>query len=97
LSPRQGLPKQLSPLPGTEQEAKAIAQILKRQPIIGNKATKTAIAQRMQKARIIHLATHGLFDDEQGLQSAIALAPDSPSSGGNKGIERNNGLLNDVL
>lgn len=79
-----GQPKQLTSLPGTEQEAKAIAQILKTQPIIGNKATKDAIAQQMQKARLIHLATHGLFDDEQGLQSAIALASSST----------NNGLLN---
>jgi len=30
----------------------------------------------MSSARIIHLATHGLLDDQQGLDSAIALAPD---------------------
>lgn len=48
----------------------------------------------MPKARIIHLATHGLLDDVQGLQSAIALAPDSTASltkGG--GQDRVNGLL----
>jgi CHAT domain-containing protein len=87
-------PQQLSALPGSEREAKAIASLLNTQPLIGNQATKTVVEQLMPKARIIHLATHGLLDDVQGLESAIALAPDSPSSltkGG--GQDRVNGLL----
>jgi CHAT domain-containing protein len=73
-------PQQLAPLPGAEQEAIAIAPLLNTKAIIGKDATKSAIEQLMPKARIIHLATHGLLDDQQGLGSAIALAPDSPSS-----------------
>jgi CHAT domain-containing protein len=45
------------------------------------------------------LATHGLLDDVRGIGSAIALAPDSPSSvppkpkGGIGGVEAGDGLL----
>ncbi|HEY9602049.1 MAG TPA: CHAT domain-containing protein [Allocoleopsis sp.] len=70
-------PQQLPSLPGAETEAKAIADVLHTKPLIGNQATKSAVEQLMSKARIIHLATHGLLDDVRGLGSAIALAPDS--------------------
>ncbi|MBW4639199.1 MAG: CHAT domain-containing protein [Gloeocapsa sp. UFS-A4-WI-NPMV-4B04] len=35
----------------------------------------------LPKARIIHLATHGILDEEQGLSSAIALAPSKTDDG----------------
>lgn len=35
----------------------------------------------MVNARIIHLATHGIFDDISGLESAIALAPSTNDNG----------------
>jgi hypothetical protein len=73
-------PQQLPPLPGAEREAKAIAPLLNTQPLIGDKATKTVVEELLPKARIIHLATHGLLDDVRGLGSAIALAPDHFSS-----------------
>ncbi|MDF5714582.1 MAG: CHAT domain-containing tetratricopeptide repeat protein [Rhizonema sp. NSF051] len=74
-------PKQLPPLHGAEQEAKSIAALLKTQAFTGNQATETVIVQKMSQARIIHLATHGLFDDFRGLGSAIALAPSSKDDG----------------
>ena len=82
-------PQQLSSLPGTEREAKAIGQLFKTQPLIGNQATETEVTKRLPQARLIHLATHGLFDDTQGLNSSIALAPSS----NNKGNEKGDGLL----
>lgn len=74
-------PQQLSPLPGAETEAKAIAPLLNTQALIRSSATETAIAQALPSARIIHLATHGIFDDIQGLNSAIALAPSGSDEG----------------
>ncbi|MBF2017123.1 MAG: tetratricopeptide repeat protein [Rivularia sp. T60_A2020_040] len=82
-------PQQLSPLPGAEREAKAIGQLFKTQPLIGNQATETEVTKRLPQARLIHLATHGIFDDTQGLNSSIALAPSS----NNKGNEKGDGLL----
>jgi CHAT domain-containing protein/tetratricopeptide (TPR) repeat protein len=83
-------PEQLPSLPGAETEAKAIATLFNTKAIIGNEATKTAIVQKMTKARIVHLATHGLLDDykQLGVPGAIALAPDPQKTN-----EEGNGLL----
>ena len=83
-------PQQLPSLPGAEKEANAIAPLLNTKPLIGNQATKSAVEQLMSKARIIHLATHGLLDEYRGLGSAIALAPDSSYK---EEIGKVNGLL----
>ncbi|WP_366930826.1 CHAT domain-containing protein [Microcoleus sp. bin38.metabat.b11b12b14.051] len=76
-------PQQLPPLPGSEQEAITIAQLLNTQAITGSQATKASIAQLMVKARIIHLATHGLLNEvkTRGLPGAIALAPSGNDDG----------------
>jgi CHAT domain-containing protein/Flp pilus assembly protein TadD len=74
-------PQKLIPLAGAEKEANAIAPLLKTKAITGGEATETAIAQKMQQARFIHLATHGLLDDNRGLGSAIALTPSGKDDG----------------
>lgn len=82
ISPRPGEPpQQLTNLPGAEQEAKAIAKLLNTQALTGKDATKAAVLERMPEARIIHLATTTIVDNEWGMGSAIVLAPDSPTSG----------------
>jgi CHAT domain-containing protein len=83
-------PQPLPSLPGAETEANAIAPLLHTKPFIGNFATKSAVVQLLPKARIIHLATHGLLDEYRGLGSAIALAPDSSYK---EEIGKVNGLL----
>ncbi|NES25353.1 MAG: CHAT domain-containing protein [Symploca sp. SIO3E6] len=74
-------PQPLAPLPNAEQEAQEIARRLRTKAITGSQATKAAVVTQLPKARIIHLATHGLLDDTQGLGSAIALAPSSKDNG----------------
>ncbi|BAY62253.1 TPR repeat-containing protein [Calothrix brevissima NIES-22] len=74
-------PVKLPPLLGAEREAIAIAPLLKTKAITGSQATETAIARKMQQARYIHLATHGLLDDNRGLGSAIALTPSAKDDG----------------
>ncbi|MUG91340.1 CHAT domain-containing protein [Scytonema sp. UIC 10036] len=75
--------QQLPPLPNAENEAIAIANLLNTQAIVGDKATKADILRQMPKARLIHLATHGLLNDVQssGVPGAIALAPSSQDNG----------------
>jgi CHAT domain-containing protein len=75
------LPKQLPPLQGAEKEAKAIASLLNTQALTGSSATKAAILPKLPSAGIIHLATHGILDNVQGLKSAIALAPTNTDNG----------------
>ncbi len=76
-------PSQLDPLPGSEQEAITIAKLLNTKPITGSQATKASITQQMLKARIIHLATHGLLNEvkRRDLPGAIALAPSGNDDG----------------
>lgn len=73
----------LEPLIYAEQEAEAVAQLLNTKPLIQANATKTAIIPKMQNARIIHLATHGLLDDfsKTEIPGAIALAPSDTDNG----------------
>ncbi|OCR01450.1 hypothetical protein BCD67_21825 [Oscillatoriales cyanobacterium USR001] len=75
------MPAPFQPLEYAEPESKAIANLLNANPIIGTQATESAIVAQMPNARIIHLATHGQFDDIRGLGSAIALAPSGKDDG----------------
>ncbi|MEG4083706.1 CHAT domain-containing protein [Microcoleus sp. POL10_C6] len=76
-------PQQLSSLPHSETEAIAIAQLLNAEPLTGDKATKVAVLQQIERSRIVHLATHGILDDVEGLgvPGVIALAPSKDDSG----------------
>jgi len=76
-------PRQLESLPNAEKEAKAIASKFQTQPLIGKQATKANILPLLPKARIIHLATHGLLDDFTGggVPGAVALAPSGKDNG----------------
>ncbi|MEG4494571.1 CHAT domain-containing protein [Microcoleus sp. D3_18_C4] len=76
-------PQQLSSLPHSETEAIAIAQLLNAEPLTGDKATKVAVLQQIERSGIVHLATHGILDDVEGLgvPGVIALAPSKDDSG----------------
>jgi len=76
-------PQKLASLPYSETEAIAIAQLLNVEPLTGDKATKVAVLQQIEQARIVHLATHGILDDVEGLgiPGSIALAPSKGDSG----------------
>ena len=76
-------PYPLDPLPGAESEAIAIAEMLGTEALTGDGATEKAIVEGMSRSRIVHLATHGLLEDFQGLglPGAIATAPSDSSDG----------------
>ncbi len=71
----------LSPGAGTLQEATAISKLLNAPGLLGNQATKAAVVQKMSQARLMHLATRGVFDENQGLASAIALPSEAQTDG----------------
>ncbi|NER37933.1 MAG: CHAT domain-containing protein [Oscillatoria sp. SIO1A7] len=75
--------QRLNPLPGSEEEAQAIAEILGTKALVGSLATESAIAVALPEADIVHLATHGLLDDIEGLgvPGAIAFAPETNNDG----------------
>ena len=76
-------PTQLSSLPGAQEEARQIAELLNTQFLTGNQATETEVLRRLPQAQYIHLATHGLLDDYAGfgIPGALALAPSSGDDG----------------
>jgi CHAT domain-containing protein len=78
----------LNPLPGAEQEALTVANLLQTQALIGGASAESVVKTRMETARIIHLATHGLLDygnpvdsGVQDIPGAIALTPDDTGDG----------------
>ena len=75
----------LNPLPGSEAEARAIAEMFGIEPVIGEDATETAIVKRMQTAQLIHLASHGYLEPtdifSEGYRSSIALTPSETDNG----------------
>jgi CHAT domain-containing protein len=77
--PGQSLP--LSPLPNSEKEAIEIGQIWGVEALIGPRATKADVLSRISQAKIIHLATHSVLNDQNGILSSIALAPSANDSG----------------
>jgi CHAT domain-containing protein len=67
---------QFTPLPGTDAEAKALAQLLPDAvTITGEQATETT-AKRLAGPRILHIATHGFFLEEK--RAATAREPEDP-------------------
>ena len=74
------MPQGFDPLPGSETEATAIASLLHTTAITGKNATKRNILTQLSSASLIHLATHGILDERQGLESAIVLANSSLAS-----------------
>ncbi|MEM9216636.1 MAG: CHAT domain-containing protein [Cyanobacteria bacterium P01_F01_bin.150] len=68
----------LSPLPGAEEEAIAIATALNTTALTHHQATEATVKQQLPTASLIHLATHGLLDYGESpldIPGAIALAP----------------------
>ena len=75
------LPGGYAPLPNAAIEAQTIANLLATSPLIGSTATESQVKSQLAHADLIHLATHGRFDEAQPLQGAIALAPDAQNDG----------------
>ncbi len=65
------------PLPGAEQEAKAIAALMHTNAITGKEATAGKIIAASMQADFLYFATHGFFDFEKLLKgSFLAFTPD---------------------
>lgn len=75
------MPGNYAPLPSAEAEAASIADLLSTSPLLGDVATESQIKEQLSSANLIHLATHGQFDESQPLQGAVALAPDARNDG----------------
>lgn len=69
------------PLPNAGKEARAVAKKLNATAILDAQATKERVLEKISDAPIVHLATHGEFDEKEGLKSWIALSPSARDNG----------------
>jgi CHAT domain-containing protein len=67
-------------LPYARAEAKRIGRQLGADAFIGERATTDQVLPRLQEARIVHLATHARFDEDDPLESGFVLR--DPQTGG---------------
>ncbi len=71
----------LPQLPGARAEANAVAAIYETKAVIGNQATEATLRRQTGTGvDVLHLATHGYFDANRPLNSAVFLA-DKPENG----------------
>lgn len=71
------LGKEWAALPGAKQEAEDLAKLFKSPALTGDKATIKALRTAVGSGvKILHLATHGIFDGREPLNSAILLSGD---------------------
>ncbi len=89
----------LPPLPGSEQEVRAIAATYRAEALTGENATEAVVKQRIGDAMVVHLATHGLLEygdpqssNGQDVPGAIALAPGN----GEDGLLTSTEILEDI-
>jgi len=74
----------LGSLPYAEKEVQSVAALFAPGTTtveIGAKATKSEFRRLAPQNTIIHLATHGLIDEEHPMDSAVVLAPESNDDG----------------
>jgi tetratricopeptide (TPR) repeat protein len=63
------------PLRGTAPEAEVVAQLYGGKPLVSDQATEAEVRRRIEKADVIHLATHGSLQTASPMSSGIMLTP----------------------
>jgi tetratricopeptide (TPR) repeat protein len=68
-------------LPGAAQEVDALRQVVGSVTVLdGAAATKARFVSAAERFRVLHLATHGVFDRERPERSYLVMAGDDPAS-----------------
>jgi len=68
-------------LPYAAAEARAVAGLYGVEPLLGARATPTALRERAPATDLLHIAAHAVFEPSRPLFSRIALAPDGAHDG----------------
>lgn len=61
-------------LPFSEKEAEAVASLLRVKPLLQSQATRTSLLEAPQDLAIIHVASHGEYNENDALLSGIRLS-----------------------
>ena len=82
------LPK---PLPASGDEARRVAALYDCKPLLGEGATEEAVREKLSRASVVHLATHGYFHPQLAMSSGVLLTPADKEPG--VGDTENDGAL----
>ncbi|HKY42413.1 MAG TPA: CHAT domain-containing protein [Pyrinomonadaceae bacterium] len=72
---------ELPDLPQARREAEQVAQLYATKPLLGNEATSPDVKRLLNKADVVHLATHAVPDERSPLLSKLLLSKDRPGQG----------------
>jgi CHAT domain-containing protein len=72
---------ELPDLPQARREAEQVAQLYATKPLLGNEATSPEVKRLLNKADVVHLATHAVPDERSPLLSKLLLSKDRVSKG----------------
>ncbi len=75
------MPPGLKPLEFAERETTTVAAMLEVEAFDRERATETEIKAGLPDANLIHLATHGTFDEASGFNSASTFSPSDKDDG----------------
>jgi CHAT domain-containing protein/Tfp pilus assembly protein PilF len=84
-------PLRFSPLPGTAQEAAALAAVLPDARVYSGTAASETMIKQLIAPSVLHVATHGFFLRPR--QPASRTTPSAPSSAENPAIDREDALV----
>lgn len=65
------------PLPGAKEEVEQVSKLMRGDAFIGKQASKAHFLQLAPQYQMLHLAMHGLIDNENPLFSTLVFSPDS--------------------
>jgi CHAT domain-containing protein/Tfp pilus assembly protein PilF len=81
-----------APLPAARVEGRAVTALFPGASLaVAQQATRAYVLKELPRHGILHFATHGYLDVEDGLKSALVLAPDQP---GDTGLLEGRDLIN---
>lgn len=70
-----------SPLPASLHEVAAVSQLYGTKPYLREKANETLVKTEGDKMRILHFATHAIFEPSQGMYSCVVMAEEKGEDG----------------
>jgi CHAT domain-containing protein len=70
-----------APLPFTESEARFVASQLGAEPVLGQAATESALKTASGRVRVLHIASHGEYNERNPLFSRLILTPGGGDDG----------------
>ncbi len=72
---------ELPDLPQARREAEQVAEVYSTKPLLGNEATSPEVKRLLNKADVVHLATHAVPDERSPLLSKLLLSKDRAGQG----------------